>query len=281
MSVSGLAGCSWGCDLEHGTKCALVLGWRRSEVGMRWLYLRREKAIWKHPKHFSCVGYCYGVVHEEVSMPAHTPDRIEVRDGADHVEVVGLSVQDVQTPSSSTGQWAAQTPRSGQRWKIPQSALLTSGTDLPDHCSPASSAADGSFASTINDESGYETHETRLARLRDSGSARYAPGLHEPVNVESCFTVKVEGVTLIPEFSWHSDETQHQVPRPWFVRWFRWRMNGPFGRGLPLPPELLSGEVPVEAADGSSCSGSGLLNATPRRSRELRASTAAMPGSHQ
>ncbi|MDN6534084.1 MAG: hypothetical protein L0K63_07425, partial [Yaniella sp.] len=29
-------------------------------------------------------------------MTANTPDRIEIRDGADHVEVVGLSAQDVQ-----------------------------------------------------------------------------------------------------------------------------------------------------------------------------------------
>lgn len=183
-------------------------------------------------------------------MSAHTPDRIEVRDSADHVEVVGLSVQDVQNAIElyrAVGDSKLHA-RSALEDYLNQ-ALLTSGTDLLTTATQRQVQRTAALRQRLMHESGYETHKT-LAQLRDSQVSSVRTWVARARERGELFTVKVKGTTLIPKVQLTSDGELNTKVTP-LVRplvsagldeWSIWAW-------LATSTGLLSGEVPVEAVD--------------------------------
>lgn len=180
-------------------------------------------------------------------MTAHTPDRIEIRDGTDHVEVTGLSAQDVQSAielyravdDSKLHARAALEDHLNQ-------ALLTGNTELLSTATQRQVQRTAALRQRLMNDSGYETYES-LARLRDSQVSSVRTWVARARERGELFTVKVKGTTLIPKVQLTAGgELQTKVTtlvRPLITsgldEWSLWAW-------LTTSTGLLSGEIPAE-----------------------------------
>lgn len=183
-------------------------------------------------------------------MTANTPDRIEIRDGADHVEVVGLSAQDVQ--------------RAIELYRAVDDSKLQARAALEDYLNHALLSQDTELLSTptqrqvqrtaalrqrLMNDSGYETYES-LAHLRESQVSSVRTWAARARERGDLFTVKLKGSTLIPkvQLSTHGDLNAKvtTLVRPLIAsgldEWSIWAW-------LATSTGLLSGEVPAEVVE--------------------------------
>lgn len=182
-------------------------------------------------------------------MSEDKPDRIEVRETADHVEVFGLSAEDVQSAIElyrAVGDSKLQA-RSTLEDHLNQ-ALLASGTELVSTATQRQVQRTAALRQRLMNDSGYETYES-LAHLRDSQVSSVRTWVARARECSDLFTVKVKGMTIIPKTQLTPDGGLNTdvtaLVRPLIAsgldEWSIWAW-------LATSTGLLSGEVPVEVA---------------------------------
>lgn len=200
-------------------------------------------------------------------MAEDKPDRIEVRETTDHVEVIGLSVADVQSaiPLYQAVDDAKLHARSALEDYLNQT-LLASGTELPSAATQRQVQRTAALRQRVMNDSGYETYES-LAFLRDSQVSSVRTWVARARERGDLFTVMVKGTTLIPKTQLTSNGQLNvhvtALVRPLIAsgldEWSIWAW-------LATSTGLLSGGVPVEVAIEEPERAVRPQSATPQRS---------------
>lgn len=181
-------------------------------------------------------------------MTAQVPEDIQVRDAADHVEVVGISVAELN--DALTLYRAARNEQTAARTALYQinRAMLTAEVPLVQPVTQRQVQRETALREDLLSRQGFETYET-LAQKRGTtqSSARVWVGRRR--DELQLFTVKVKGRTLIPAVLIAADgELDHAVSKLVTPLLAAEMDNWAIWAWLCSPTGLLSGEVPAGVA---------------------------------
>jgi hypothetical protein len=208
-------------------------------------------------------------------MTAHVPDRIGVRATEDHVEVVGLSKEDVEY-AISLFQAVAQEQteaRSALASHVNQ-AMLHEGIELIPAASQRQVQRSAALKKRLIEDQGFETYAS-LAEIRDTRESSVRTWVSRLRRRSDLFTVEFQGHTLIPKLqltdSGDVNPVVAELVRPLagagLDSWSLWAW-------LTNPTGLLSGEIPAEVAVGNITRATKAANRYAAELRQAQANVA-------